>query len=97
MLRGQSTYIRVRAEAVARELTTGGLKPDPGHRVLLETRRDVLAGWRGLADVLDRDGSPQLAGLVRRFAETMPPPLTNKEALAHQVGKDLRTQPEFKL
>src|SRR5579863_977310 len=90
MLRGQSTHVRARVETVARELTTGGLKPEPGQRVLLETRRAVLGGWSGLADLLDRDGQPQLAGAVRRFAETMPPPLTEKETLARQLAPRFR-------
>jgi hypothetical protein len=90
MMRGQSTHMRARAEAVARELATGGLKPDPGQRVLLETRRAVLEGWRGLADVLDRGGNPQLAGLVRRFAESMAPPLTEKQKMARQLGAHFR-------
>lgn len=91
MLRGQSTHMRARAEAVARELATGGLKSDPGQRVLLQTRRAVLEGWRGLAQILERDGDPQLAGAVRRFAETMPPPLTEKEEMVRKLGEHLRT------
>lgn len=90
MMRGQSTHMRARAEAVAREIAAGGLKPAPGQRVLLETRRAVLEGWRGLADVLDRGGNPQLAGLIRRFAESMPSSLTEKETIARQLGARLR-------
>ena len=90
MLRGESTHMRARAEAAARELATGGIKSDPGRRVLLETRRAVLDGWRGLADFLERDGNSQLAGAVRRFAETMPPSLTEKETMARQLGAHLR-------
>jgi type IV secretory pathway VirD2 relaxase len=86
MLRGQSTHMRARVEAVAREFAAGGHRPEPGKRVLLETRQAVLDGWRGLADVLDRDGNPRLAAAVRRFAETMLPPLTEKETIARQLG-----------
>jgi hypothetical protein len=85
MVRGRSTHMRARAEAVARELAAGGLKPDPGQRALLETRRAVLDGWHGLAILLERGGNPQLAGAVRRFAETMPPLLTEKATIAHQL------------
>ena len=91
MLRGHSTHMRARAEAVAGELAAGGLKSEPGKRVLMETRRVVLDGWRGLADVLEHGGNPQLARVIRRFAESMPPPLTEKEAVAHQLGASLRT------
>jgi hypothetical protein len=91
MLRGQSTHIRSRAEALARDLGAGRLKPEPGQSVLLGTRRAVLDGWRGLAGVLERGGNPRLAGLVRRFAETMPPPLTEKETMARQLAAHLGT------
>lgn len=90
MMRGHSTHMRARAEAVARELSTGGLKPEPSQRVLAETRRAVLDGWRGLADVLELEGEPRLAGAVRRFAETIPPPLTEKETIARQLGPHIR-------
>lgn len=90
MLRGQSTHMWARAKIVGRELMAGGLKPDPGQRELLETRQAVINGWRGLADILDRDENPQLAGLVRSFAEKMPPPQTEKEILARQLGVIIR-------
>lgn len=92
MLRGDSTHMRARAEAIAREVAAGGLKPDPGKRVLLETREAVLDGWRGLADILERDGNPQLAGTVRRFAQSMLPPLTEKERMARQIGLLIEAQ-----
>ncbi len=85
MLRGESTHMRARANAIARELAAGGLTPDSGRRVLLETRKAVLDGWRGLAELLERDGNPQLASTVRRFADTMPAPLTEKERMARQI------------
>lgn len=91
VLRGQSTHMRARVAAVARELAAGGLRPDPGQHVVLETRWAVLNGWRGLVDVLDRDGNPQLAEVVRRFIEKMPPPLTEKETMARQLGTHLRS------
>lgn len=89
-LRGESTHMRARAESVAREFVVGGIKPDPGQRVLLETRRAVLDGWRGLADILERTGEPRLAGVVRRFAERMPPPLTEKEVIARRLAANFR-------
>jgi len=92
ILRGNSTHMRARAEAAARELATGGHRPEPGKRVLLETRQAVIEGWRGLADVLERDGNVQLAEVVRHFVETMPPPLTEKETIARQLGAHLQAQ-----
>lgn len=46
----------------------------------------MLNGWRGLADILERDGNPELASTVRRFAQSMPQPLTEKERMARQIG-----------
>jgi hypothetical protein len=86
MLRGRSTHMRARTEAIARELAEGRLQPEPGQRLLLETRRAVLDGWQGLVDILQHEGYAQLAGVVRRFAETMPPALTEKERLTRQLG-----------
>ncbi len=83
--------MRARAEAVARELGAGRLTSEPGQCTLMETRRAVLNGWRGLADFLERDGNQQLAAVVRRFAETMPPPLTEKEMIARQLRARLQT------
>ena len=91
MFRGESTHMRARAEIVGRELATGGLKLDPGQHVLLKTRKAVLDGWRGLADILERDGNAQLAGTVRRFGEAMPPPLTEKQRIAARLQSHLRT------
>jgi hypothetical protein len=85
MLRGESTHMQARANSVAREIAAGGLTPDPGKLALLQTRKAVLDGWRGLAEFLERDGNPQLASTVRRFADTMPPPLTERERMARQI------------
>lgn len=85
ILRGQSTHMRARAEVVARELRSGGLKVESSKAVLIETRQAVLEGWRNLSDVLDRQGETQLAATVRRFTETMPPAWTEKESIAHQI------------
>jgi hypothetical protein len=85
MLRNASTHMRTRAEAVARELTSGGLKPEPGKSALLETRHAVLDGWKNVADILERQGEPQLGAAVRRFTESMPPPWTEKERIARQM------------
>lgn len=85
MVRGQSTHMRARAELVARELSAGGLKAESAKTTLLETREAVLEGWKNLSDILERQGEIRLAATVRRFTETMPPPRTEKESIAHQI------------
>jgi hypothetical protein len=93
MQRNESTHMRARAEAVARELDGGRCAVERGKQKLAETRRAVLEGWRGLADTLDRQGQTDMATSVRRFAETMPLPRTEKEMIAHalQVLRRART------
>jgi hypothetical protein len=85
MLRNASVHMRKRAEVVVRELRSGGLKPEPGKAVLVETRQAVLEGWKNLSDVLERQGESRLAATVRRFTEAMPPPWTEKESIADQI------------
>jgi hypothetical protein len=93
MLRGQSTHIRARAEAVGRELVAGALKPEPGQSVLRETRRAVLDGWRGLAlrraqlpDNVGRAWTTEEEGrLVSAFKKGDSP-----VAIAHEHGRTLR-------
>jgi type IV secretory pathway VirD2 relaxase len=84
-LRGDSTHIRNRVEAVARELFKGDRKFDPGKARLLNTRKEVERGWRAMSEILDRQGQPALAGQVRQFTDRMPPPITEREQLAAQV------------
>jgi hypothetical protein len=90
MLHGHSTHMRARAEAVGRELVAGVVQPSPGQGLVRDTRRVVLDGWRRIADLLERDGNSQLAKTVRRFADTLPPPLTEKENIMHEVRAQLR-------
>jgi hypothetical protein len=82
MLRGESSHIRARAQAVANELRTGGVRIEPGKSALIETRRAVERGWRATVNSLHTQGQPELAAEVRRFVEQMPPPMTEKEHLA---------------
>jgi len=83
--RGASTHHRKRAEAVARELASGGLQIESGKARLLETRREVMKGWDEVADRLARGGLTELAHAVRRFVREMPKPLTEKELLAQRL------------
>jgi hypothetical protein len=82
MLRGDSSQVRARAEAVANELLTDGVRIEPGKSALTETRRDVERGWRATINILQTQGRSDLAAEVRRFVEQMPPPMTEKEQLA---------------
>ena len=81
-LRGDSTYIRAQAEAVAAELLTGGIRAEPGKKVLVETRKQVARGWHAVAQVFANDGRYDLANEVKRFADRMAPPRSEREWVA---------------
>jgi hypothetical protein len=81
-LRGDSKYVRARAEAVAAELVKGNLRVEPSKKSLLETRKEVVRGWHAVVDWLDKGGKCNLASDVREFADRMPAAFTDKERLA---------------
>jgi hypothetical protein len=84
-LRGASTHWRQRAEEVARELASGGVKPEPGKNRLLATRREVVRGWAEVADKLIIQDQVELALAVRQFVARMPPALSDKEQIAETL------------
>lgn len=94
-LRGDSTYVRAQAEAVAAELLQGHLRVDEGRRALLKTRGEVESGWRAVARCIAADGKHHLANDVRAFVEHMSPPTTEREWLASrfaEVSRQMRAR-----
>jgi len=91
-LRGASTHVRERVEAVARELAGGGVQPEAGKRTLTETRAVIESGWRAVANRLTQQGDHRLAADVSRFAEAMARPLTDREAIARVLFAQVRAQ-----
>jgi hypothetical protein len=92
--RGASTHYYKRELVVRRELAAGGLKSEPARDQLRATRGELLRGWAEIADTLDAQREPELAAAVRQFAKTMPPPLTEKEQLAAELGTGHAGRPE---
>jgi hypothetical protein len=88
--RGDSTYVRAQAEAVAAELLKGNVRAEPGKRTLVETRRQVENGWRSVADKLAKDGHADLARDVQRFVDHMPPARTERELIGHELQQRIR-------
>ena len=85
-VRGASTHWRQRAAAVAREMATGGeIKVEPGKARMLETRREVVRGWREVADDLVLEGQMELAQAVRGFVKQLPPVRTEREWIRDEV------------
>lgn len=93
-LRGQSTHMRARTETVIRELAAGRLQVDAAKAGMLRARRDIQHAWNIVGDILVRQRQHELAQQVRRFAENMPPPMTEKEAIAAQLVERAREHPK---
>ncbi|MGH8276602.1 MAG: relaxase/mobilization nuclease domain-containing protein [Steroidobacteraceae bacterium] len=91
-LRGDSRHLRRRGVHIAQELGDGGLKPNPGKTKLLDTRRDVIAGWQAAADALLAAGQDALAQKIWEFIGAMHPPLTTDEQLAAKLEERTRTR-----
>jgi hypothetical protein len=88
--RGESRHTHPRAEAVAAELLKGNLRVEAGKARLLETRQQVERGWWAVGDILVAEGRPELAAQVRRFSAQMPPPWTDREAIAETLRRHTR-------
>ncbi len=81
-LRGQSNHMRDRVETVARELAAGGLRAEQGKAKMVETRREVRRAWQNVSDILVREGRLELSAEVRKLADGMRPPMTDREWVA---------------
>jgi Relaxase/Mobilisation nuclease domain len=88
-LRGDSTYVREQAEAVA-DLLRGDNRFEFGKRTLVETRRQVESGWRILAINLANEGRQDLANDVQRFVDRMPAVKTEREWISHELRQRTR-------
>jgi type IV secretory pathway VirD2 relaxase len=91
-LRGESTYLRGQAEAMASDLLKGGIRVEPGKQRLLETRQAVEGGWRSVARRLAQEGRHELAGEVMRLITGMSPPRTDRELLASELVRRTRAE-----
>jgi hypothetical protein len=47
-------------------------------------------GWWGVSEILIAEGQPELAAQVRAVAAKMPPPRTDREAIAEQLLERVR-------
>ncbi len=90
--RGSSFVLRERALSVARELSTSATIRDPAHAKIAETRKQVVAGWLGVAAMLNRQGEARLAGEVRQFVKNLPPVLTDRERTAFELLAHMKAQ-----
>jgi hypothetical protein len=93
--RGDSTYMRTQAEAVASELLKGDIRVDPGKRQLVETRKQVVRGWSQAASVLEHGGQRGLADEIRQFVAAMDPPRAGRELIAVELARDIHVRREL--
>lgn len=95
-LRGDSTYMRAQAEAVASQLLKGSIRIDPGKRTLVETRKQVMQGWSKVATALELARHSGLVEQVRLFMAEMLPPRTDRELIASELARDLCAKREIR-
>lgn len=92
---GASTAVRGRVAHVIDELSKRGMLDDPARDHLIQTRAALSAVWQQIAETLDRQGEPMLAGDVRHFARHLPPVRTDNERLVLALAQRVRAkQPE---
>ena len=84
-MRGASTHWRQRTMAVAREHNRRGVESEPGKARLLETRQEVLRGWRAVGDELVMQNQVELAQAVRKFLARMPAVQTEREWIRNRL------------
>jgi hypothetical protein len=90
--RRSSYAVRDKVESVARELAGSGTIRDPAHAKLAATRKAVVAGWLGVAALLDKQGDATLAGEVRQFVKSLPRVLTDRERIATALLRHVEMQ-----
>ena len=90
--RRTSYALRDKVEGVARELARSGTIRDPAHAKLAETRKVVVAGWRGVTALLEKQGETVLASEVRQFVKSLPPVLTDRERIASELIRRVNAQ-----
>ncbi len=92
-LRGDSTFVRAKVEAVAAEIINGNNPVELGKRTLMETRHQVESGWRDIAANLANDRHPDLARDVQRFVERLPRPQSERELVASELRNRVHEPP----
>lgn len=93
-LRGDSTYMRSQAEAVANALLKRDIRVNSGKRTLIDTRKQVVQGWAQVATELQHGEQHGLAAEVRQFISGFLPPQTDREVIAGELVRSIHTPRE---
>ncbi len=94
-LRGASTHMRDRVEAVATGLREADRTGDPAKARVRETRRGLEHGWLATSVALRSHGQSALADQTRQFVRNLPPTRTEREWLMARLleqGRSRRAQ-----
>jgi type IV secretory pathway VirD2 relaxase len=84
-VRGESTFMRDRAEAIARELRSGDVRSESGESRIRQTRQDIERGWLAFAELMERNEQHDAAAQVRGFVDRMPPAQTDRQFVLEQI------------
>ena len=68
----------------------GGLRAEKGKAKMIETRHEVRRAWQDVSDILVREGQSDLSAEVRKLAEGIGPPMTDKEWMAARLVERAR-------
>ena len=83
--RGESTHMRERILSVHRDLMKGNVRVETGQEKLRGTREQVERGWQAVSQLLEAEGSKELAVQVKHFVVTMPRPQTERALVGEQI------------
>ena len=89
MRRGKSSHVAQRIVEVADALAQGATTRESGKTTLIATRSDVVRGWSRIWEILNEQGESALAGRVRAFGGSLPPPQTERELISQALKRQL--------
>lgn len=88
----ESSFMRKKVEAVAKELQAGHLGGEVVKSRLLNTRQAVEGNWAALAELLSMQGEVDLAREVTAFTKSLPRVRTDNERIAQGLLAEIEAQ-----
>jgi len=90
--RGNSTHLRVRREAVARNLERSDLLDEEAKRSLMASRTLLQRLWGGVSEFFIQDGRPDISTRITAFVRQMPPPDTEQAIILRELIRSRAVQ-----
>ena len=91
--RRDSRHLEAKVGGVWRDLRAGQFRSEEGRRLLVDTRKQVVEGWKAVGELLAASGHRELADGVRRFVSEMPPVRTDRELIAESLIRREKARP----